>query len=367
MFLGIGSLSVHIDLYVTLAGFVVGFTVGLTGMGGGALMTPILVLVFKVQPLAAVSSDLVAAMVMKPVGGSVHARRGTVNWSLVRWLAVGSVPCAFAGVFVLRSLGSGHAVEDRLKLVLGIALIVAAASIVVKSLIQMIQTRRREATLASGGVPTATPFRLKRVPTLVIGCLGGLIVGMTSVGSGSLIIVCLLLLYPMLSTRELVGTDLIQAVPLVASAAIGHMLFGDFKLGLTTSVLIGSIPGVYLGARLSSRAKDSVIRPALVLVLLASGLKLLGTGTEPAGLAVAIFALVALPIWGVIDAMARPDHLWRQAGLRKRAWVLVQVVGAPFGIGFAAAIAYFASARRKLATAAILAFVATSGDEVSTA
>jgi uncharacterized membrane protein YfcA len=336
-------------------------------MGGGALMTPILVLLFKVQPLAAVSSDLVAAMVMKPVGGGVHARRGTVNWSLVRWLAIGSVPCAFAGVFLLRALGSGQQVEDRLKLVLGVALIVAAASIVVKSLIQMVEARRREALLASGKAPEVKPFRLKRAPTLVIGAVGGLVVGMTSVGSGSLIIVSLLLLYPMLSTRELVGTDLVQAIPLVAAAAFGHILFGDFKLGLTASVLIGSIPGVYLGARLSARARDSVVRPALVLVLLASGLKLVGTGTEPLALAVATFAVVALPVWGVIDAVHRPDHLWRQAGLRKRSWVLLQGLGAPFGVGFAAAIAYFASTRRKLATAAVLAFVAASGDEVPAA
>jgi uncharacterized membrane protein YfcA len=358
---------VHIDPYVALAGLVVGFTVGLTGMGGGALMTPILVLLFKVQPLAAVSSDLVAAMVMKPVGGSVHAHRGTVNWSLVRWLAIGSVPCAFAGVFILRSLGSGQRVEDRLKLVLGVALVVAAASIVVKSLIQMVQARRKEALLASGRPSEVKPFKLKRAPTLVIGALGGLVVGMTSVGSGSLIIVSLLLLYPMLSTKELVGTDLVQAIPLVASAAVGHVLFGDFKLGLTTSVLIGSLPGVYLGARLSSRAKDAVIRPALILVLLASGLKLMGTGTEPLAVALAVFALVSLPVWGAIDALHRPDHLWRQAGLRKRFWVLVQVIGAPFGIGFAAAITYFASPRRKLALAAVLAFVAASGDEVPTA
>src|SRR5262245_6302357 len=140
----------HIDPYVALAGLIVGFTVGLTGMGGGALMTPILVLLFKVQPLAAVSSDLVAAMVMKPIGGGVHARRGTVNWALVKWLAIGSVPAAFLGVFVLKSLGNGPEVEDRLKLVLGVALIVAAASIVVKSLIQLVQDRKREALLASG-------------------------------------------------------------------------------------------------------------------------------------------------------------------------------------------------------------------------
>src|SRR2546425_12096543 len=123
----------HIDLYVALAGLIVGFTVGLTGMGGGALMTPILVLLFKIQPLAAVSSDLVAAMVMKPVGGGVHIRRGTVNWSLVRWLCIGSIPAAFAGVFILKQLGTGSQVQGRLKIFLGVALIVASVSIIVKS------------------------------------------------------------------------------------------------------------------------------------------------------------------------------------------------------------------------------------------
>src|SRR5206468_2846331 len=115
----------HVDLGVALAGFIVGFTVGLTGMGGGALMTPILVLLFKIQPLAAVSSDLVAAVIMKPVGGGVHVRRGTVNWSLVRWLAVGSVPSAFLGVFVLKSLGNGDRVQSRLKILLGVVLLMA--------------------------------------------------------------------------------------------------------------------------------------------------------------------------------------------------------------------------------------------------
>src|SRR5438093_6863304 len=131
----------HIDWYMALAGLIVGFTVGLTGMGGGALMTPILVLLFKVQPLAAVSSDLVAAVVMKPVGGGVHLRRGTVNFPLVRWLMVGSVPAAFAGVLILRQLGDGVVVQDRIKQVLGAALLLAAASIASKSLLQVRATR----------------------------------------------------------------------------------------------------------------------------------------------------------------------------------------------------------------------------------
>jgi uncharacterized membrane protein YfcA len=359
--------SLHIDFYVAIAGLIVGFTVGLTGMGGGALMTPILVLLFKIQPLAAVSSDLVAAMVMKPVGGTVHARRGTVNWALVRWLCVGSVPAAFTGVFILKQLGTGSQVQDRLKIVLGVALIVASVSIIVKSLIQLLQARRREALIVSGRMPEVRPFRIKPIPTVAIGVVGGAIVGMTSVGSGSLIIVSLLLLYPMLASRELVGTDLVQAIPLVASAALGHILFGDFQLSLTASVLIGSLPGVYLGAKLSSKAPDGVIRPALVFVLLASGLKLLNMGTTQLAITLAVFAMIGLPVWGVIDAVNRPDRLWQLAGLRKQPWVLLQAVGAPFGVGFGAAIAYFASARRKLGTAAALAFVSVWGDELPAA
>jgi uncharacterized membrane protein YfcA len=357
----------HLDPYVALAGLLVGFTVGLTGMGGGALMTPILVLLFKVQPLTAVSSDLVAAMVMKPVGGGVHVRRGTVNWALVRWLCVGSVPAAFGGVLILKHLGNGGQVQDRLKLALGVALIVAAASVIVKSLIQLLQARRREAAIVSGRVPEVQSFRLKAIPTVAIGVIGGGIVGMTSVGSGSLIIVALLLLYPMLASRELVGTDLVQAIPLVAAAAFGHILFGDFKLSLTASVLLGSIPGVYLGARMSSRAPDGLIRPALVFVLLASGLKLLNMGTTQLALTLAAFALVGLPVWGVIDAVHRPDHLWQLAGLRKGTWILLQAAGAPVGIGFGAALIYFTRARRKLARAAAVAFVSVWGDEIPAA
>src|SRR2546430_8438276 len=179
----------HVDPLIVVTGVFVGFTVGLTGMGGGALMTPILVILFKVEPLAAVSSDLVAAMVMKPIGGGVHVRRGTVNWTLVRWLCVGSIPSAFVGVLILKRLGTGAVVQERLKLALGVALIVAATSIVVKSIIQLLQARHREAMIVAGQIPEAEPFRLKPVPTVAIGIVGGLIVGMTSVGSGSVIIV----------------------------------------------------------------------------------------------------------------------------------------------------------------------------------
>src|SRR5437764_954062 len=129
--------SMHFDGYVALAGLVVGFTVGLTGMGGGAIMTPILVLFFKIQPLAAVSSDLVAAVVMKPIGGAVHLRRGTVNRSLVGWLSVGSVPSAFAGVLILRQLGDSAEVQERVKTALGVALLVAVATMIARAFLNV--------------------------------------------------------------------------------------------------------------------------------------------------------------------------------------------------------------------------------------
>jgi len=354
----------HVNPGVALAGLFVGFTVGLTGMGGGALMTPILVLLFKIQPLAAVSSDLVAAVVMKPIGGTVHARRGTVNWQLVRWLAVGSAPAAFLGVFVLKALGNGDQVQSRVKILLGVTLLMAAGSMVVKGVLQMRRDRRQEAEREAGRPGGPGPFRLKPIPTLAIGAVGGLIVGMTSVGSGSLIIVALILLYPMLSMRRLVGTDLVQAIPLVSSAALAHILFGDFRLSLTASVLIGSVPGVYLGARVSSRTRDSVIRPALVFVRLASALKLLNMPTAVLGITLLGVVLVALPLWGAMDALGRPEHHWRIAGLRKRRWLVLQVLGAPVGIGFAAALTYFRSVRPKLQRAAVYSSVAVRGDEL---
>src|SRR4051794_1680209 len=182
-------------------------------MGGGALMTPILVLVFNVQPLAAVSSDLVAAVVMKPVGGLVHLRRGTVNTSLVRWLVVGSVPSAFAGVLVLKALGDSQHVQDVVKPCLGFALLIAVASMLAKAILNQRHLSRDLAERSRGSAAVVPgPLVVRKVPTVLIGVVGGLVVGMTSVGSGSLIIVMLLILYPMLQASSLVGTDLVQAV-----------------------------------------------------------------------------------------------------------------------------------------------------------
>jgi hypothetical protein len=187
-------------------------------------------------------------------------------------------------------------------------------------------------------------------------------VGLTSVGSGSIIIACLMLTYPQLRGAHLVGTDLVQAVPLVAAAALAHILVGDFELGLTASILIGALPAVYVGARLSSKARDGLIRPALVYVLLISALKLLDVPTVALGVALVAIAFVGLALYAAADAAAHPVSTWDTAGLDRETWLRWLLLGAPVGIGFGVAIAYFARCRPQLAAASLPA----SGDIVIT-
>jgi hypothetical protein len=287
----------HLDLNLSLGGFLVGIIVGLTGMGGGALMTPMLILIFGASPSAAVSSDLVASLFMRPLGGAVHWKRGTVHRGIVLWLLIAAVPTAFLGAIIQHALGSGSTAQNRIKIVLGVALLLA----VVAMLARLISNPR-----APDDDGLDSPVR--RVPTLLLGAIGGLIVGVTSVGAGSVIIVVMMWLYPRMSTRALIGTDLVQAVPLVASAALGQLLFGDVQLGLTTSLLIGSLPGVFLGAQISSRTTAGWLRPALSVVLLASALKLLGVATDTTlWAALGLAVLVAVMMVGV-SRQRRSSH-----------------------------------------------------------
>jgi uncharacterized membrane protein YfcA len=290
----------HIDPLLALASFGVGIVVGLTGMGGGALMTPVLVLFFNVLPLTAVSSDLVASAVMKPVGSIVHFRRGTVHLGLVKWLCIGSIPGAFSGVLIARSLGRGQQVQDVIRTALGLALLLAALGLTVRAYVRLVERARRRDGRAEP-LPQGRPsVDLRPLPTIVLGAVGGLVVGLTSVGSGSLIIIALMALYPRLKASELVGTDLAQAVPLVASAALGHILFGDFRLELTASLLVGCIPGVWVGAHLSARAPGGLVRRALAFVLLASALKLLNVSTPNTGIVLALVAVIAPVLWMLV-------------------------------------------------------------------
>ena len=290
----------NLDPVLAIAAFGIGIVVGLTGMGGGALMTPVLVLFFNVPPLAAVSSDLVASAVMKPVGSFVHLRRGTVHLGLVKWLSLGSIPGAFSGVLIARSLGHGQEVQDVIRIALGVALLLAAAGLTVRAYIRLVERARSRDGRAEPLPQNRPDVDLRLLPTVVVGALGGVVVGMTSVGSGSLIIIALMALYPKLKASQLVGTDLVQAVPLVASAALGHLIFGDFKMDLTTSLLLGCIPGVWVGAHLSARAPGGLVRRALAFVLLASALKLLNVSTQDTGIILLLVLLVAPAVWMLV-------------------------------------------------------------------
>jgi uncharacterized membrane protein YfcA len=197
---------------------------------------------------------------------------------------------------------------------LGVALLLAAAGLTVRAYIRLTERARQRDGRADPlpqGRPTVT---VQIAPTILLGALGGIVVGLTSVGSGSLIIIALMALYPALKASELVGTDLVQAVPLVASAALGHILFGDFHMDLTTSLLIGCIPGVWIGAHLSARAPGALVRRALAFVLLASALKLLDFSNKDTGTILLLVLLIAPVLWMLVrrkhgfPAVARKHH-----------------------------------------------------------
>ncbi len=289
-----------IDPYIVLGSAFVGFLVGLTGAGGGALMTPMLILFFGVKPSTAISSDLVAAVLMRPVGAVVHMTKKTVNYPLVGFMVLGSVPSALLGAYVLHLLGNSKGAENNVQIILGAALLVGAAAMVLRYGLDRRSGHTRHGLI---GEVVVRPF-----PTVCIGVVGGFVVGMTSVGSGSLMIVLLLFLYPVLGANQLVGTDLTQAVPLTLAAALGALAFGHVEFGVTASIVIGSVPAVLVGSLISSRAPDRYIRPAITFVIFASGLKYVGVGTTALGWTLGVVLLAAGVFW---LAYLRP----RRAGL----------------------------------------------------
>jgi hypothetical protein len=282
----------HIDPYIVLGSAIIGLLVGMTGAGGGALMTPMLILLFNVTPLKAISSDLVAAVVMRPLGAMVHFRKGTVNMKLVGFMSIGSVPMAFVGAYILHRLGDSSSAQTNVERILGIALLAGAAAMVLRFVLDQRGGNQRQGVVSDIVVH---PLR-----TVLIGMIGGIVVGMTSVGSGSLMIVLLLFLYPVLGANQLVGTDLSQALPLTLAAALGALAFGHVEFAVTTSLIIGSVPAVLVGSLLSSRAPDRYIRPAITFVILASGLKYVGLGTNALGWTLVGVLAAGFVAWMVI-------------------------------------------------------------------
>ena len=294
-------------LSILAAGFAVGIVVGLTGMGGGALMTPALIFLGVGHTSAVVTADLTAAAVYKSGGAIVHAKHGAPNLQLAKWLIIGSVPMAFLGPFLVKWVaGDTGDLEKLLQLCIGFALLFAASTYAVRLYIGLRAVNR-------GGPKGKAEPHIRPIPTLLVGALGGLLVGITSVGSGSVIMVALLMLYPGLTAVRLVGTDLVQAVPLVLSAAIANILAHGLDWGLTIPLIIGSVPGTILGARLAPKVPQSIIRRGIVIVLTMSGVALLdkagwaplGAGedeTSPllvAGVGLALIVVLPL-VWGML-------------------------------------------------------------------
>jgi uncharacterized membrane protein YfcA len=287
----------HIDPFIILGSAVVGLLVGMTGAGGGALMTPMLILLFSVKPSSAISSDLVAAVLMRPVGAAVHLRKGTVNRGLVRWMVLGSVPMAFLGAYLLHIIGGAKSAQTNIERLLGAALLIGAAAMVLRYYLDSREGKERVAHIHE--------IIAKPLATVVIGMIGGVIVGMTSVGAGSLMIILLLFLYPVIGAKQLVGTDLSQAVPLTLAAATGALIFGHVEFGVTTSLILGSVPAVLVGSMFSSSAPDRYIRPVITFVIFASGLKYVGIGTTELGWILATTLVIAFAAW---LAVKQPWH-----------------------------------------------------------
>ena len=247
-----------IDPWYMLSGFFVGLLVGQTGVGGGSLMTPILVLLFGVHPATAVGTDLLYASATKSVGTLVHGLNHTVEWRIVRRLASGSVPATILTLLAISRFNIGGAGSGKvISLVLGIMLLLTAAALIF---------RRQFLALVGPALDRVSPVRAARL-TVVTGAILGALVTLSSVGAGALGVTALLLLYPRVSMARIVGSDIAHAVPLTLVAGAGHWWLGSVNLPLLVSLLSGSIPGIVLGSYLSTRVPDAVLRPLLAAVL----------------------------------------------------------------------------------------------------
>ncbi|AJX32540.1 sulfite exporter TauE/SafE family protein [Burkholderia oklahomensis] len=257
----------HIDPLYSLSGLFVGFLVGLTGVGGGSLMTPILVLLFNVHPATAVGTDLLYAALTKATGTFVHGLKGTVEWRITGRLAAGSVPAAAITLWFLHAHGMHSQETSRMiQFVLGAALLLTSLSLLFRPQLAAFAARRTRALPPS---PTRT-----LAATVLTGAVLGVLVSLTSVGAGAIGVTVLLLLYPTLSTTRIVGSDIAHAVPLTLVAGVGHWMLGSVDWSILVSLLIGSVPGIVAGSHLSARAPEGLLRRILATMLVAVGAKL---------------------------------------------------------------------------------------------
>ncbi len=272
------------DFALIAFGLGVGVLVGMTGIGGGSLMTPMLILVFGVTPVTAIGSDLAYAAVTKTVGGAKHWRQHTVDLRLSSWMALGSVPAAVFGVWVLSLLEewANRDFDDLLLKILAVALLLTGAATLVRAFLKSMQERERD---------TIPMERRHKVAAVVLGACVGFVLGVTSAGSGALIAVGLILLFR-LSPQRVVGTDVFHAAILLWAAGLAHLSAGNVDFGLVGTILIGSIPGVWLGSHWSVRVEPAVLRTTLAVVLIGAGLALL----IKAGLGIPLEVIIPFPV-----------------------------------------------------------------------
>jgi uncharacterized membrane protein YfcA len=282
-----------LDPVIVIFGLGVGTLVGLTGMGGGSLMTPLLIIVIGVKPVTAVGTDLAYGAVTKTVGGWRHFRHGTVDMGMSGWMAVGSVPAAVGGVYVLEAIQDayGKQFDDVMLTLVAAALLFTGVAVLARSLFLPALIDREKDRVEM--------TRRNKIAAVLLGVFVGFVLGVTSAGSGSLIAVGLILLFR-LAPKEVVATDVFHAAILLWAAAAAHIVAGNVDYGLMVNILLGSIPGVWIGSHLVTRIEPSTLRTALAIVLVGSGLGLLskaGAGIPPAVIAAVPVILAVAIIW----------------------------------------------------------------------
>ena len=274
------------DYRISIVGLFIGFLVGLTGMGGGSLLAPIMILLFRIPPVWAVGTDIAYSTVTKALGSVVHIRQKNVNFKVALWLACGSVPATFLSVSLVQYIRKhyGAVVNGIILHTLGFTLLLVAVLLVLKPLIMRRLEQKRVETQKQASLRGKVDLtkqsnhwekRYRPIVTALVGAFVGFLVGLTSVGSGTLIIVSMAFLFPRLTAKELVGTDIFQAFMLLAAGAVAYLSAGTINWPIVGMLLIGSLPGVFLGSKLSKFIPDRYMRPVLATVLVVSGLKLI--------------------------------------------------------------------------------------------
>jgi uncharacterized protein len=250
-------------IFYIFAGFVVGMLVGLTGVGGGSLMTPILLIFFNVKAAVAVGTDLLYASITKSVGIFAHGKLGNIDWKIVRLLATGSIPASIITLFYLKDLIASDGAVHSIKFWLGIALLLTSLSVLFRN--QLAQLSKTGQWINPDYTPSLT---------VILGVILGFLVTLTSVGAGALGVTALLILYPKIPITKIIGSDVAHAVPLTLVAGLGHASLGTVDYSLLGTLLIGSIPGIWIGSHLSSKVAEHWVRALLALILVYVGQKL---------------------------------------------------------------------------------------------